>query len=101
MTVDKNFSYDTTGQQASASYSGYLLQQYYDGDRLRGEKIDNGAATYYLRSSVLGGQVVAEINSSGALQRGYVYLDGELFGRAAKQPGQLDPSGAGGERARE
>ncbi|HYR74761.1 MAG TPA: S8 family serine peptidase [Pyrinomonadaceae bacterium] len=83
----QNFSYDTTGQQASASYSGYLLQQYYDGDRLRGEKIDNGAATYYLRSSVLGGQVVAEINSSGALQRGYVYLDGELL--AVQQNNQV------------
>lgn len=75
----QNFSYDATGQQASASYSGYLLQQYYDGDRLRGKKVDNGATTYYLRSSVLGGQVVAEINGAGAWQRGYVYLGGELL----------------------
>ena len=67
--------------------SGYLLQQYYDGGRLRGEKIDNGAATYYLRSSVLGGQVVAEIYSSGALQRGYVYLGGELL--AVQQNNQV------------
>jgi RHS repeat-associated protein len=55
------------------------LQQDYDGDRLRGKKVDNGATTYYLRSSVLGGQVVAEVNGSGTFQRGYVYLGGELL----------------------
>lgn len=74
-----NFTYDATGQQATASYTGYLLQQHYDGNGLRGKKIDGGATTYYLRSSVLGGQIVAEISSSGALQRGYVYLGGQLL----------------------
>ena len=48
-------------------------------DRLRGKKVDNGVATYYVRSSVLGGQVVAEINSSGTWTRGYVYLGGQLI----------------------
>ncbi|MGI8733189.1 MAG: hypothetical protein ACR2LM_07795 [Pyrinomonadaceae bacterium] len=33
----------------------------------------------YLRSSVPGGQVVAEINSSGVWTRGYVYLGGQLL----------------------
>jgi hypothetical protein len=50
------YGYDATGQQVSATYppswNGYTLQQSYDGDRLRGEKTDNGATTYYLRSSV-------------------------------------------------
>jgi hypothetical protein len=73
------FTYDATGQQASASYSGYTLSQAYDGDRLRGEKTENGATTYYLRSSVLGGQVIAEINSSGGWTRGYVYLGSQLL----------------------
>jgi hypothetical protein len=75
----QNFTYDATGQAATASYSGYLLQQYYDGDRLRVKKSDNGTVTYYLRSSVLGGQVAAEINSGGTWQRGYVYLKGQLL----------------------
>jgi len=74
-----NYTYDATGQQATASYTGYLLQQYYDGNGLRAKKVDGGVATYYLRSSVLGGQVVAEIGSSGTLQRGYVYLGGQLL----------------------
>jgi RHS repeat-associated protein len=73
----QSFTYDATGQQATASYGS--LQQSYDGDRLRGKKIDNGTTTYYLRSSVLGGQVVAEMNSSGAFTRGYAYLGGQLL----------------------
>jgi RHS repeat-associated protein len=64
------------------------VQQYYDGDRLRGKKIENGTATYYLRSSVLGGQVVAEMNGSGAFTRGYVYLGSELL--AVQQSGQVN-----------
>jgi hypothetical protein len=57
----------------TATYGGYSLQQAYDGDRLRIRKVENGQTTYYLRSSVLGGQVVSEVDSSGAWQRGYVY----------------------------
>jgi len=75
----QNFTYDGTGQAATASYSGYLLQQYYDGDRLRVKKSDNGPVIYYLRSSVLGGQVVAEIDGNGTWQRGYVYQGGQLL----------------------
>jgi len=41
----QNFTYDATGQQATASYSGYLLQQIYDGDRLRVKKVENSTAT--------------------------------------------------------
>lgn len=52
----------------------------YDGDRLRVKKVDNGVTTYYLRSSVLGGQVVAELNGAGTWTRGYVYLGGQMVG---------------------
>jgi RHS repeat-associated protein len=75
----QTFTYDATGQQATGSYTGYLLQQYYDGNGLRVKKVEGGATTYYLRSTALGGQVVAEISSGGALQRGYVYLGGQLL----------------------
>jgi RHS repeat-associated protein len=74
----QSFSYDATGQAATASSTTYLLQQYYDGDGLRVKKSDNGTVIYYLRSSVLGGQVVAELDSSG-MQRGYVYLGEQLL----------------------
>jgi RHS repeat-associated protein len=75
----QTFTYDATGQQASASYAGYSLQQQYDGNTLRVRKTENGAVTYYLRSTVFGGQVVAELNSSGAWARGYVYGGGGLL----------------------
>src|SRR5205814_6282766 len=35
--------------------------------------------TYYLRSSVLGGRVVAEYNSSGARQSSYAWAGGEVL----------------------
>ena len=74
----QDFLYNAIGQQVKASYSGYILQQSYNGDRLRAKKDENGAVTYVLRSSVLGGQIVAELNGSGAWTRGYVYLGGQL-----------------------
>ena len=76
--LGQTFTYDATGQQTSASYSGYSLLQSYDGNGLRVKKNDNGTVTYYLRSSVLGGQVVAEIGGTGTLQRSYVYLGGKV-----------------------
>ena len=75
------------GQQATASSSGYSLEQKYDGDRLRVKKVDNGAPTYYLRSAALGGQIVAELNASGAMTRGFVYRGGELL--AVQQNNQV------------
>jgi len=35
--------------------------------------------TYYLRSSVLGGRLVTELNAQGQKQKGYVYAGGELL----------------------
>jgi len=72
------FNYDATGQQTAASTSGYLLQQYYDGDGLRAKKTENGDTVYYLRSTVMGDQVVAELNASGSWTRGFVYQGGGL-----------------------
>jgi hypothetical protein len=73
--LGQHFTYDATGQQIFVDWPN--LWQFYDGDRLRVKKTEGGAntPTYYLRSSVLGGQVVAEINASGSLQRSYVGSD--------------------------
>jgi RHS repeat-associated protein len=73
----QSYTYDATGQQAYASATA--LSQSYDGDRLRGKKTENGVTTYYLRSTVLGGQVVAEIDGSGTWTRGYVYAGGQML----------------------
>src|SRR5436190_6419928 len=74
----QTYTYDAQGQQATASGTGYSLTQNYDGDALRTSKTENGTTTYYLRSTVLGGQVVCEINSSGSWSRGYVYSGSDL-----------------------
>lgn len=71
----ETYQYDVNGEQVSA----LNLTQSYDGDELRVKKVENGLTTYYLRSSALGGQVVAEIDQNGALQRSYVYMDGQML----------------------
>jgi RHS repeat-associated protein len=76
--ADGSVTYDATGQQIS--FPGGGMTHSYDGDRLRLKKVENGVATYYLRSSVLGGKVVAEINGAGTWMRGYVYLGGQMVG---------------------
>jgi len=86
----QGFTYDAQGQQTWAS--GTNLSQGYDGDGLRVKKTEGGVTTFYLRSSVLGGRVVAEIGGSdgpysGKLTRGYVYLGGQLL---AVQEGRED-----------
>lgn len=73
----QTYQYNATGQQAYASLTG--LSQEYDGNNLRVKKTENGGTIYYLRSSVLGGQVIAEITSSGSWNRGYVYLGSQLL----------------------
>jgi RHS repeat-associated protein len=73
----QTFAYDATGQQTYAL--GTSLSQAYDGDGVRVRKTENNSTTYYVRSSVLGKQVIAEINGSGTWQRGYVYLGGQLL----------------------
>jgi len=55
---------------------------------LRAKKTENGNTTYYLRSTVLGGQVVAEIiwvSVSWQWSRGYVYQGSSLL--AVQQSG--------------
>jgi RHS repeat-associated protein len=73
----QTFQYDATGQQTYAS--GNTTGQSYDGDRLRVKKVESGATTYYIRSSVLGGQVVCDAGSAGQWVRGYLYMGMQLL----------------------
>lgn len=83
----QSFTYDANNQQATAAYTGYTLGQAYDGDRRRAKKREQGVATFYLRSTVFGGRVVAELSEAGAWLRGYVYLGAELL--AVQQAGAI------------
>jgi RHS repeat-associated protein len=74
----QHFTYDAAGRQTYVDWTN--LSQGYDGDGLRVKKSDSAAGTvYYLRSTVLGGQVVAELNSAGGWARGYVYSGSQLL----------------------
>jgi RHS repeat-associated protein len=76
---NQHYLYDATGQQTNAwQVNGYAMAQGYDGDGLRARK-DDTSTTFYLRSSVLGGAVVAEMNGSGNFSRGYAYAGDQLL----------------------
>jgi len=63
----------------TALASSSALSQSYDGDSLRVKKTEYGWTTFYLRSSVLGNQVIAEIDGNNVWQRGYVYAGSNLM----------------------
>jgi RHS repeat-associated protein len=73
----QTYSYDATGQQTYASLTN--LTQSYDGNGVRVKKTENAVTTYYLRSSVLGGKVICELDGTGGWARGYVYLGGQML----------------------
>ncbi|MFL6208333.1 MAG: S8 family serine peptidase, partial [Pyrinomonadaceae bacterium] len=80
LTYDgQSYQYDATGQQVSATGGAANVTMSYDGNRLRVKKVEGGASVYYQRSSVLGGQVINEINGSGVWTRGYVYAGSQLL----------------------
>jgi YD repeat-containing protein len=75
------FTYDAAGRQVTSVYApnNWNIQQSYDGNGLRVKKMEGSNTTYYLRSSVLGEQVVAELDQYSNWTRGYVYLGGQLL----------------------
>ncbi len=76
-----HYVYNAVGQQTNAVQSnGPALVQGYDGEGLRGQKIENETnVTYYLRSTVLGGAVISELDGNGSWTRGYVYRGDQLI----------------------
>ncbi|MDT4967431.1 MAG: hypothetical protein QOJ64_2168 [Acidobacteriota bacterium] len=84
--VTYNYNYDAEGRMISSTQSqpGKTISQSYDGDGLRAKWVEDGAITYYVRSSVLGGQAITELNQSGQKRRGYVYAGEQVI---AKQEG--------------
>jgi YD repeat-containing protein len=85
--TDVQFTYNAAGLPAQTVnvLGGSISANAFDGDRQRIKNAfqlnSSSAATprYYLRSTALGGQVVAEILSSGEKVQGYVYAGNELM----------------------
>ena len=83
---NRQYTYDATGQVVATTEPpprpnkpALTVTQNYDGDGQRAKLVDNGAVTFEVRSSVLGGQLVAEVNAQGEEVTGYVYADGNLL----------------------
>jgi YD repeat-containing protein len=90
------YTYNAAGQIVNSTVPGRTTLYGYDGDgRLLKETI-NGTRTYYLTSSLLGGQTVTELTSAGQKNATYVYQGHQLL---AKQEAsrvlwlQADPAG--------
>src|SRR6185369_15139044 len=62
------------GRTSSTSWTTGYFNDFRDGDGRRVKATQPNLVTYYLRSTVLGGQVIEELNSSGAKQRGFIYI---------------------------
>jgi len=85
----RSYSFDASGQMRSMSGQQWVINHYvnvtqtmgYDGDGEKLKEAVNGQATYYLKSSVLGGAIIEELNSSGQKTVGYVYAGSQLLAR--------------------
>jgi YD repeat-containing protein len=77
----RQHTYDAAGRNISTSWSsGGSFNQSYDADNQRVKVTELNTTTYYLRSTVLKGQIIAELDGSGSRQRGYVYAGNKLIG---------------------
>ena len=90
LTQDPDLQYATDAAGRSASIfnaaTSKTISPVYDGDGQVVHRTETVGSTtsitpYLLRSSVMGGQVITELNSQGQKQKGYVYLDGQLLAR--------------------
>jgi YD repeat-containing protein len=73
---DNSFTYDAAGRMNTVWPQGFASAQQiiYDGD---GQVVGGSGAFSKLRSTVLGGRVVAELFNTGQMSRSFVYAEGE------------------------
>ncbi len=77
----RTYQFDAAGQMTLMTGQRWVINHYitvsqsaaYDGDGQKVKDVSQGLTTYYLRSSVLGGTIIEEVNSSGQKTVGYVY----------------------------
>ena len=77
----RQHTYDAAGRTSTTSWtSGGYFNEFFDGDGRRVKTTEPNVVTYYLRSTVLGGQVVEDLNSSGAKQMSFIYAGQKVIG---------------------
>jgi len=92
----RQYTYDAAGQVVTTTEPpprpnrpALTVTQEYDGSGQRLKLTDNGTVTFEVRSSVLDGQLIADVTAQGQETTGYVYADGNLI---AKQTHGTNPS---------
>jgi hypothetical protein len=81
----RQYTYDAAGRMKALSWTGGgFLNQFFDGDGQRVKSSEPNIANYYVRSTVLGGQVITQLNSAGVREWGFIYVAGELFARQSE-----------------
>jgi YD repeat-containing protein len=83
----RQYSYDAAGQMLTSTETGRSVTLGFDGTGRRVKFVENGTTTYYIGSSVLGGQTISEVDQNGAKKRGYVLVGGETV--AKQENGQV------------
>jgi YD repeat-containing protein len=85
---DVIYGYDAVGNNVALNNpaQNLIYTTYFDGDRQMVKKVQTSSGntvstTYYLRSSVLGGRVITELNEQGQKQVGYVFAGNEVLAR--------------------
>jgi hypothetical protein len=77
----RQHTYDAAGRTSTTTWTnGGYFNEFSDGDGGRVKATEPNVVTYYLRSTVLGGQVVEELNSSGAKQQSFIYIGQKVIG---------------------
>jgi YD repeat-containing protein len=77
----RQHTYDAAGRNNTTIWTaGGYLNQFYDGDGQRVKSTEPNVVTYYLRSTALGGQILEQLDSTGAKQKGFVYAAGQVIG---------------------
>jgi YD repeat-containing protein len=93
----RQYTYDAAGRTTSTSWTGGYFNEFHDGDGRRVKAAQPNLATYYLRSTVLGGQVIEELNNTGAKQQSFIYIGQKIVGHDWANGNVLllheDPSG--------
>jgi YD repeat-containing protein len=87
--ITRHYDFDAAGRQVSVTepprrpnQPTLTITERFDGDGKRVAYMQNNAARYEIRSSVLGTRVITELNAQGAKTKGWVYANG---GKLARQ----------------
>lgn len=73
----RQYTYDAANRPASVS--GLNVNHHPDGDKRLAKVVQNGVVTHYVRSTVMKGQIIAELNAQGARKVRYVYANGRVL----------------------